>query len=68
MKFEELFYIQTDMLMRSRDRKSVTEGFRFTSIGRYFNNFYSTCLPFPLTGAQKRVIKEIRIDTNTGVR
>lgn len=66
MKFEELFYIQTDMLMRSRDRKSVTEGFRFTSIGRYFNNFYSTCLPFPLTGAQKRVIKEIRIDTNTG--
>ena len=66
MKFEELFYIQADMLMRSRDRKSVTEGFRFTSIGRYFNNFYSTCLPFPLTGAQKRVIKEIRIDTNTG--
>lgn len=66
MKFEELFYIQTDMLMRSRNRKSVTEGFRFTKIGHYFNTFYSTCLPFPLTGAQKRVIKEIRIDTNTG--
>lgn len=66
MKFEELFYIQTDMLMRSRNRKSITEGFRFTKIGNYFNTFYSTCLPFPLTGAQKRVIKEIRIDTNTG--
>lgn len=66
MKFEELFYIQTDMLVRSRNRKSITEGFRFTKIGNYFNTFYSTCLPFPLTGAQKRVIKEIRIDTNTG--
>lgn len=66
MKFEELFYIQTDMLMRSRNRKSITKGFRFTKIGNYFNTFYSTCLPFPLTGAQKRVIKEIRIDTNTG--
>ena len=66
MKFEELFYIQTDMLMRSRNRKSITEGFRFTKIGNYFNTFYSTCLPFPLTKAQKRVIKEIRIDTNTG--
>ncbi len=66
MKFEELFYIQTDMLMRSRYRKSVTAGFRFAHIGHYFNTFYSTCLPFPLTGAQKRVIKEIRIDTNTG--
>jgi len=66
MKFEELFYIQTDMLMRSRYRKSVTAGFRFAHVGHYFNTFYSTCLPFPLTGAQKRVIKEIRIDTNTG--
>lgn len=66
MKFQELFYIQTDMLMRSRRRKSLTEGFRFTHVGKYFNDFYNTCLPFPLTGAQKRVIKEIRVDTNTG--
>lgn len=66
MKFEELFYIQTDMLIRSRKRKSLTEGFRFAKVGNYFNTFYSTCLPFPLTNAQKRVIKEIRIDTNTG--
>ena len=66
MKFEELFYIQTDMLMQSRRRKSHTEGFRFTTVGRYFTLVYSTCLPFELTDAQKRVVKEIRIDTNTG--
>lgn len=66
MKFEELFFIQVDMLMQSRRRKSLTEGFRFTTVGRYFNQFYSTCLPFELTDAQKRVVKEIRIDTNTG--
>lgn len=66
MKFEELFYIQTDMLIRSRRRKSLTEGFRFTHVGKFFNDFYSTCLPFDLTDAQKRVIKEIRADVNTG--
>ena len=66
MKFEELFYIQTDMLRRARRRKSLTEGFRFARVGNFFNSFYSTCLPFPLTGAQKRVVKEIRIDCNTG--
>lgn len=66
MKFEELFYIQTDMLMRSRRRKDMSEGFRFTTVGHYFNTFYSTCLPFELTDAQKRVIREIRVDTNTG--
>ena len=66
MKFEELFYIQTDMLQRARRRKGLTEGFRFTRVGSYFNSFYSTCLPFPLTGAQKRVVKEIRVDCNTG--
>jgi len=66
MKFEELFYIQADMLIRSRRRKSLTEGFRFSRIGQFFNSFYSTCLPFELTDAQKRVVKEIRIDTNTG--
>ncbi len=66
LKFEELIYIQTDMLIRARKRKSLTEGFRFVNVGHFFNTFYSSCLPFPLTGAQKRVIKEIRIDTNTG--
>lgn len=66
MKFEELFYIQTDMLMRTRKRKGLTEGFHFRHVGRFFNEFYSTCLPFPLTNAQKRVIKEIRNDCNNG--
>ncbi|MDE6333144.1 MAG: ATP-dependent DNA helicase RecG, partial [Muribaculaceae bacterium] len=62
MKFEELFFIQVDMLIQSRRRKSLTEGFRFTTVGRYFNSFYSTCMPFELTDAQKRVVKEISID------
>ena len=66
MKFEELFYIQTDMLIRTRKRKSLTEGFRFRRVGNFFNTFYATCLPFPLTNAQKRVIKEIRTDCNNG--
>lgn len=66
MKFEELFMIQMDMLRQWRMRKFALKGMRFGSIGRYFNSFYETCLPFPLTGAQKKVIKEIRADMNTG--
>ena len=66
MKFEELFYIQTDMLMRSRKRKSLTEGYRFVHVGLFFNSFYSQCLEFELTDAQKRVVREIRADVNTG--
>ncbi|MDE6276540.1 MAG: ATP-dependent DNA helicase RecG [Muribaculaceae bacterium] len=61
-KFEELFYIQTDMLMRSKGRKAQSAGLPMPHIGEWFNRFYSTCLPFDLTGAQKRVIKEIRAD------
>lgn len=66
LKFEELFYIQLDMLMRSRVRKGALLGMRFTKVGHWFNTFYSECLPFSLTGAQKRVIKEVRADVNTG--
>lgn len=66
MKFEELFYIQVDMLRRNRRRRDQTDGFRFTRVGRFFNAFYSQCLQFDLTGAQKRVVKEIRADVNTG--
>jgi ATP-dependent DNA helicase RecG len=66
LKFEELLYIQVDMLHRSRERKGLTQGHRLTRVGEMFNNFYNQCLPFPLTGAQKRVIKEIRADVNTG--
>lgn len=66
LKFEELFYLQLDMLRFSRKRNEAIRGFIFPRIGRYFNTFYSDFLPFPLTGAQKRVIKEIRADMATG--
>lgn len=66
LKFEELFYIQLNILRYSRRRASATVGFRFSRIGHYFNTFYSQCLPFQLTGAQKRVIKEIRADMGSG--
>lgn len=66
LKFEELLYIQVDMQMRSRKRKSQLAGHVFPIIGRWFNTFYKECLPFELTGAQKRVIREIRADVNTG--
>lgn len=66
MKFEELFYIQVDMLRRNRRRRSQLVGHRFDHVGRFFNAFYEQCLPFELTGAQKRVVKEIRADVNTG--
>lgn len=66
LKFEELFYIQVDMLRRSRKRKDEIQGCLMPHIGQWFNNFYYQCLPFPLTGAQKRVIKEIRADIISG--
>lgn len=66
LKFEELLYIQIDMLRRSMHRKMQLAGLRFTRIGHWFNTFYAECLPFPLTDAQKRVIKEIRADVDTG--
>ena len=66
LKFEELFYLQLDIQRYARRRKSQTEGFVFARIGHFFNTFYSDFLPFPLTGAQKRVIKEIRADMATG--
>ncbi len=66
LKFEELFYLQLDIQRYARRRSSTTQGFRFPRIGQFFNNFYSQFLPFPLTGAQKRVIKEIRADMGTG--
>lgn len=66
LKFEELFYLQLNILNYSRCRKLNMSGFRFTRVGNYFRNFYFDHLPFELTGAQKRVIKEIRADMNTG--
>lgn len=66
LKFEEIFGIQVDMLHRERKRKSLLQGHRFLHVGKYFNDFYSNRLPFPLTNAQKRVIREVRRDVNTG--
>lgn len=66
MKFEELFYLQLNILNYSRRRASATEGYRFQRVGTQFNDFFFNHLPFELTGAQKRVIKEIRADMNTG--
>ncbi|MDE6582785.1 MAG: ATP-dependent DNA helicase RecG [Duncaniella sp.] len=66
LKFEELFYLQLDILRYSRRRKDTTPGFVFSRIGYYFNTFYSQFLPFPLTGAQKRVVREVRADVGSG--
>lgn len=65
-KFEELFYIQLNILRYSRDRQKKYRGFVFKSVGEIFNTFYSQNLPFTLTNAQKRVLKEIRYDTGCG--
>ncbi|MBD5422196.1 MAG: ATP-dependent DNA helicase RecG [Bacteroides sp.] len=66
LKFEELLYLQLNILSYMRRRQQATSGFIFPRVGKYFNEFYFDHLPFPLTGAQKRVIKEIRADMNTG--
>lgn len=66
LKFEELLLLQINIQRYSRRRKSQSGGYRFSCIGRYFNTFYSQYLPFELTGAQKRVIKEIRADMGSG--
>lgn len=62
IKFEELFYLQLHILRYSRERGRRIAGIPFPRIGEKFNKFYKECLPFSLTGAQKRVLKEIRAD------
>jgi ATP-dependent DNA helicase RecG len=66
LKFEELFFLQLRLLQIRRRRKDATPGFVFGKIGDYFNEFYHHKLPFELTNAQKRVIKEIRADLASG--
>lgn len=66
LKFEELFYIQLKILRLKTYQSSSFKGFNFKIVGEYFNTFYNNQLPFELTNAQKKVIKEIRRDTNTG--
>ncbi|MDR1865003.1 MAG: ATP-dependent DNA helicase RecG [Bacteroidales bacterium] len=62
LKFEELFRIQLHLLYLRKERSAAVRGFDFRSVGEYFNRFYSQYLPFELTDAQKRVIREIRKD------
>ena len=66
LKFEELFYIQLNILKFKADKEEKSHGFIFKTVGENFNNFYNNYLPFSLTNAQKRVIKEIRKDFLTG--
>ena len=66
LKFDELLGIQLNVQSRRTERLSKNNGFLFMKVGGVFNTFYNKKLPFPLTGAQKRVVKEIRQDTVTG--
>lgn len=66
LKFEELFYVQLNILRYAKDRQQRYRGFIFERVGEVFNTFYSRNLPFELTGAQKRVLKEIRRDVGSG--
>lgn len=65
LKFEELFYVQLNILQYAQERQMRYIGHRFAKVGEIFNRFYSENLPFELTGAQKRVVKEIRADVNS---
>ena len=66
LKFEELFFMQAEQLLIKSNRKSNSRGFVFSKVGENFNTFFSKYLPFELTNAQKRVVKEIRNDMRTG--
>ncbi len=66
LKFEELFFIQLEMLLLKRQRQAVLAGFAFEALGDHFNRFYKEFMPFELTGAQKRVVREIRRDLGQG--
>ncbi len=66
LKFEELLGIQLSILSRRATRTTAENGFYFPRVGTFFNGFYNERLPFELTGAQKRVVREIRADTVTG--
>ena len=66
LKFEELFYVQLNILRYASDQRRKYRGYVFTKVGDCFNDFYYHHLPFQLTGAQKRVIREIRKDMGSG--
>jgi ATP-dependent DNA helicase RecG len=66
LKFEELFYIELNLLRFKTNRNRKYKGFVFSNVGKFFNNFYYNNLPFSLTEAQKKVMKEIRRDLGSG--
>ena len=66
LKFEELFFVQLNILRYASDQRRKYRGYVFSKIGDHFNTFYKENLPFPLTEAQKRVIREIRKDMGSG--
>jgi len=66
LKFEELFFVQLKLLRSNNLRHQASAGFVFNKVGDVFNNFYNHHLPFQLTNAQKRVVKEIRVDMGSG--
>lgn len=68
LKFEELFYIQLQLIRKNFQRKQKIKGYPFTRVGEYFNTFFNEHLPFELTDAQKRVIKEIRNDMGSNAQ
>lgn len=68
LKFEELFYVQLQLISKKLIRKQKIKGLPFNNVGEHFNNFFSNNLPFELTNAQKRVIKEIRNDMGSSAQ
>ena len=66
LKFEELFYVQLNIVRYASDQRRKYRGYVFSHVGDIFNDFYHNHLPFPLTEAQKRVIREIRADMGSG--
>ncbi len=67
LKFQELFYLQLELLIRKQITQRKIKGFQFTQVGAPFTEFYENYIPFELTNAQKRVIKEIRKDLSSGI-
>lgn len=68
LKFEELFYIQLQLIRKNQMRKKKIRGYRFPEVGANFTSFYKNNLPFDLTKAQKRVVREIRKDLGSGAQ
>ena len=68
LKFEEFFYIQFQLARKNQSHKAKIKGYPFTKVGPHFTDFYNNHLPFELTGAQKKVLKEIRHDLGTNAQ